>query len=757
MKILQLNIVEFGALKNRQITLEDGLNIITGENESGKSTVALFIKFMLYGLGRKNAKGTDRERALSFDGHRAVGSMRVQSGGELYVIERSATSGGRLAETLKVTELSSGRELSGEPGELFLGIPAEVFESSAYISQMRAADIKGVQGTAALENMLLSADESIDVSGVLSRIDRVRKEYKLNRGEGGLLYRTDKEISDLSSRLSLATQKHAEESEMAARLARINARLEQAEASLRASGKRLEDITNAKTVQKYDELCQKKKALELESEKLTSLKASMAKDGFVPSRAHISHLLSASGALELATKKRENCENALNALPQIPQSTLSLAAVGDKVLKSGGAQAALGSINASEKKRGTRTAAAVLSFALCGVGLLCAVVLFLLPTLIGAIVAGGVSVLCAVLGIIMISGASKAKTHRDSLCGEYGVPFADISDYIESALTAYAELLSFNQRNATASALLATARDDEAAAKAQLTAQLLRTLDTLDGDIMALCAKEIVRIGELCDRCEASEREIYALGRLVQSIQQELAGQDIDALRASTQIDVNDITPAVHDRARLAESFDRERTEKLRSEVKVVGEALAALRGGIVENPIELAEKIAVLKQKRDADGEYYDALMLAKEHIEAASAAMSKNVTPELARRAAQMMSTVSEGKHGELQMTKGLDVSLEQDGFLLPSELLSGGTRDAAYICLRLAILCRVCAKESSPVIMDETLCQLDDVRAGKMLSLISGLAQSMQFILFSCHAREVQMCTGGGIKANVIKLEK
>ena len=51
MRIRELYIAEFGGIKNKKIELDAGqkLNIIYGENESGKSTIFLFIKFMFYG------------------------------------------------------------------------------------------------------------------------------------------------------------------------------------------------------------------------------------------------------------------------------------------------------------------------------------------------------------------------------------------------------------------------------------------------------------------------------------------------------------------------------------------------------------------------------------------------------------------------------------------------------------------------------------------------------------------------------------
>lgn len=68
MKIKELNIVEFGCLRNKKIVLGDGLNVIHGENESGKSTIMLFIRFMFYGLPARSKKNYDRERSLSFEG-----------------------------------------------------------------------------------------------------------------------------------------------------------------------------------------------------------------------------------------------------------------------------------------------------------------------------------------------------------------------------------------------------------------------------------------------------------------------------------------------------------------------------------------------------------------------------------------------------------------------------------------------------------------------------------------------------------------
>ena len=58
MKINKIKINSYGKLKNKEINLENNLNIIYGNNESGKSTLLNFILNIFYGAS-KNKKGRD--------------------------------------------------------------------------------------------------------------------------------------------------------------------------------------------------------------------------------------------------------------------------------------------------------------------------------------------------------------------------------------------------------------------------------------------------------------------------------------------------------------------------------------------------------------------------------------------------------------------------------------------------------------------------------------------------------------------------
>ena len=80
MKIEKIQINGFGKLKNKNIELNNGINIIIGKNESGKSTLLKFINSMLYGIS-KNKRGkniSDLERYTPWDTEQYSGKIKYK-------------------------------------------------------------------------------------------------------------------------------------------------------------------------------------------------------------------------------------------------------------------------------------------------------------------------------------------------------------------------------------------------------------------------------------------------------------------------------------------------------------------------------------------------------------------------------------------------------------------------------------------------------------------------------------------------------
>ena len=74
MIIRELHIDSFEGLSSRTFPLADGINVICGPNESGKSSLADFIFFMFYGVVSR----TDAQHFPSLETGRATGSLLAE-------------------------------------------------------------------------------------------------------------------------------------------------------------------------------------------------------------------------------------------------------------------------------------------------------------------------------------------------------------------------------------------------------------------------------------------------------------------------------------------------------------------------------------------------------------------------------------------------------------------------------------------------------------------------------------------------------
>ena len=212
MKLINAYIESFGCFEDRSFDFSEGFDLIVGDNESGKSTLLTFIKFMLYGMPRKTQENTaERERSISVKSGLASGRLKIRlDNGECYTLERRGMlrgeKRGTYSEECRIIDERSGVQVhkGAVPGELFLGVPVSVFESTALVRQMRTADIDSDTVGDSLSNMLLSADEALDLQKALDRLDAMRKTLLHKSGRGGALAAMSDELDELSRRLEKA-------------------------------------------------------------------------------------------------------------------------------------------------------------------------------------------------------------------------------------------------------------------------------------------------------------------------------------------------------------------------------------------------------------------------------------------------------------------------------------------------------------------------------------------------------------------------
>ena len=89
MRILELEIINFGKFNHETVTFHDGMNLIYGENEMGKTTLHSFIRGMFFGIEKQRGRAARKDeysiREPWFHAGQFAGIMRFESAAKSFV------------------------------------------------------------------------------------------------------------------------------------------------------------------------------------------------------------------------------------------------------------------------------------------------------------------------------------------------------------------------------------------------------------------------------------------------------------------------------------------------------------------------------------------------------------------------------------------------------------------------------------------------------------------------------------------------
>ena len=180
MVIKELYIKNFGKLTERHFYLRHGIQILSGENESGKSTLHAFTRAMLFGLERGRGRAAAKDDFTRYEpwdtpGNYA-GMMRFSCGGRTFRLERSFD---RYTKRASLVCEDDGEELSVEQGDLDMllgGLTPGLFDSTVSVGQLQAEP--GQELYDALENYAANYLETGSMEIDLAAAFRMLKEKK---------------------------------------------------------------------------------------------------------------------------------------------------------------------------------------------------------------------------------------------------------------------------------------------------------------------------------------------------------------------------------------------------------------------------------------------------------------------------------------------------------------------------------------------------------------------------------------------------
>ncbi|MDO4262272.1 MAG: AAA family ATPase [Eubacteriales bacterium] len=142
MRIKSVHIVNFGKLHEMKMELSSGLNVVRGDNGWGKTTLAAFVKAMLYGLAstsKRALRENERRMYLPWQGGPFGGSMEFEAGGKAYRAERffgAKDRDDRFVLYDLATGLVSG-DYSERLGEELFHMDRGAYERSCFLGQLK--------------------------------------------------------------------------------------------------------------------------------------------------------------------------------------------------------------------------------------------------------------------------------------------------------------------------------------------------------------------------------------------------------------------------------------------------------------------------------------------------------------------------------------------------------------------------------------------------------------------------------------------
>ena len=212
MRLIRCYIESFGKLSECRFDFSPGLNVICRENGFGKSTLAAFLKVMLYGFfenKKQSLAENDRKHYMPYNGKGAGGHLILEWNGEILRIERFFAPKGKGDRLAVYREDGTLTDRLGDcPGQTMLGIDADGFlRTLLHSERVMEEENKNETISDRLSELVGSGGDMGGAQIALDVLEKQRKFYFRQGGSGEIgvltqrLTRVQNEIAALNDTL----------------------------------------------------------------------------------------------------------------------------------------------------------------------------------------------------------------------------------------------------------------------------------------------------------------------------------------------------------------------------------------------------------------------------------------------------------------------------------------------------------------------------------------------------------------------------
>ena len=715
MIIKELNLIGFGKFKNKVIKLDNGINLIYGKNEDGKSTLHSFIDGMFYGFLRPNVKSTlfteEYNKYEPWNSSRYAGIIKLEYNNNDYRIERNFTKNKEETKVLientgqdityKIDNGSNSRVL--QPGIHFLGLNSIEYSNTVSIKQLgsRINDNLANEVRDKLVNISTSFDEDISIKNALDELDILIKEIGTERASTSFYGKLCDELNNLINQKELIDNDKFEYEELLDENMRLKNRIELAQKKLLEDQNLLAIVLNYEKKEKYNEALKINSSIgELQKiiGKLEKYKG-LSYDNYKFAQIKSNEINIITSRIEDLRVQIKDIENTINSSMFLTSSV--------KTMK--------------DKQNSYKTTISILvglyivlmflSISKNVLSLIAIIQLLLIPIII--------------LSFRMNQGIHQynfIKEEKERIFNENKIRVNTLRDRIDKLI------LSKEKLNEELSAIL---RSNDASSLEEFESNL-ENKKSYD-DVL---------------------KEYYRMKELLIKILENNSLADLEAgIIKNTGFEAINVEQKQSIQERI-ERYSLDITE-LRINKRGIEERLKLLNPrvskliDVEENINRYQDEIFKLDNKRKS-------LELAKSTIIELSKNIQNQFVPQINNQVGKLLKRITKNKYSGVRISNKLDIDIlnPSSNELISINNLSTGTIDQLYFSLRFGIINSI-TTDSIPLILDDCFTQYDNNRLRNILELLIDISKNRQIILFSCHSREGDILRKLKTNFNVIEL--
>lgn len=699
MKIKNIKVNAYGNIENKDINLEEGINIIHGANESGKSTLLNYIISIFYGISRnKDGKAlSDYEKYKPWNSNEFSGRISYKlENGEKYEIFRDFNKKNPKIYNDKLEDISDRFETDKKDGSKFfieqMGIDKQMYLSTVVSTQeeVRLDEKNQNMLIQKIANLAGTGEDNVSYKKALIKLqEKIRDEIGTNKTSQKPINIIEKEIVEINNKI-VETEKYRN------RKYEIDAEKEQILSELKELEQQKQILQELQNSMKSEE----------ETKNRLEIREKNRKDNI----AKINELTNQKNTINAESERVQSAKNHLQDI--IKGHKENIEKLNSEIEKI-----------ANEKEETQEKEKPSISFivitVVLAIALICSIILIK-----NYIVSGILGVALIANIVFYVINKNKQKVNK-----------AKLREKINQEKQYKREKLE-NQKQQIIANVNTTEKELEKQEEEEK--QVNSELSMLKGQIILL-EKNNEKITEEIEQDNKAIKE--EANKNKQQIIEKYKDKNINDL-----LYINDYQNYI---SKIEETINNNRIRIKGLEIEY-------------NTIVPQLDEIVVLEEKREADKEKLAELRekesiinIAIENLMDAYEEMKTTITPKFTKNLSESIQKISSNKYNKVTINDENGMIIENNrGEYVEAIKLSTGTIDQLYLALRLSMIDEL-SKENLPIILDESFAYSDNNRLKNILQYLTSDLNNHQTIIFTCTDREQKMLEEMNIPYNVVEL--